>query len=134
MGAYCLSEEDILLAIDNLVEKEFVVYLRQSNSYLKLKESSGVDIEKTINDEIPFQILSQIQRGRFVNFNMDELSHEQKYILIRYNHACKEWSRSEYMTHSFLYHELRRVETYRDLEYAIHRLEAEIRRKDKRKG
>ena len=98
------------------------------------KNESKTASVKTINDEIPFQILSQIQRGRFVNFNMDELSHEQKYILIRYNHACKEWSRSEYMTHSFLYHELRRVETYRDLEYAIHRLEAEIRRKDKRKG
>ena len=53
------SEEDILLAIDNLVEKEFVVYLRQSNSYLKLKESSGVDIEKTINDEI------ERQHGKF---------------------------------------------------------------------
>ena len=53
------TEEDILLAIDNLVEKEFVVYLRQSNSYLKLKESSGVDIEKTINDEI------ERQRNRF---------------------------------------------------------------------
>lgn len=49
------SEDDILLAIDNLVEKEYVVYLRQSNSYLKLKESSGVDIEKTINDEIERQ-------------------------------------------------------------------------------
>lgn len=53
------SEDEILHAIDNLVEKEFVVYLRQSNSYLKLKESSGVDIEKTINDEI------ERQRGKF---------------------------------------------------------------------
>ena len=49
------SEEEILAAIDNLVEKEFVVYLRQSNAYLKLKESSGVDIEKTVGDEIERQ-------------------------------------------------------------------------------
>lgn len=53
------SEDDVLFAIDNLVEKEFVVYLRQSNSYLKLKESSGVDVEKTISDEI------EKQRNRF---------------------------------------------------------------------
>lgn len=49
------KEDEILCAIDNLVEKEFVVYLRQSNSYLKLKESSGVDIKKTISDEIERQ-------------------------------------------------------------------------------
>lgn len=49
------TEDEILDAIDNLVEKEFVVYLRQSNSYLKLKESSGVDIKKTISDEIERQ-------------------------------------------------------------------------------
>lgn len=38
------SVQDINGAIDNLIEKEFVVYLKRSNNYLRLKQTSGVDI------------------------------------------------------------------------------------------
>lgn len=37
-------------AIDNLIGKEFVVYLKRSNNYLRLKQTSGVDIRQKIND------------------------------------------------------------------------------------
>ena len=46
------SADEIKTAIDDLVHREFVVYLRKSNSYLKLKESSGIDILQAINDEV----------------------------------------------------------------------------------
>lgn len=37
-------------AIDNLIEKEYVIYLKRSNDYLKLKQTSGVDIKQKIHD------------------------------------------------------------------------------------
>ena len=44
------SVQQITDAIDNLIEKEFVVYLKRSNDYLKLKQTSGVDIKQKIHD------------------------------------------------------------------------------------
>lgn len=46
------SVQEIDTAIDNLIEKEFVVYLKRSNDYLRLKQTSGVDIRKKINDYV----------------------------------------------------------------------------------
>jgi hypothetical protein len=57
------SKEEIEAALKNLIEKEFVIYLRQSNSYLKLKETSGVDIKKEIHDERERQKKSFILSG-----------------------------------------------------------------------
>ena len=37
-------------AIDNLINCEYVIYLKRSNDFLKLKQSSGVDIRQRIND------------------------------------------------------------------------------------
>lgn len=42
-------------AIDNLIGREFVVYLKRSNNYLRLKQTSGVDIRQKINDTITAQ-------------------------------------------------------------------------------
>jgi len=42
--------EEITRTFNELTEKNFVVYLRQSNNYLKLKQSSGVDIMQKIRD------------------------------------------------------------------------------------
>lgn len=42
-------------AIDNLIEKEYVVYLKRSNNYLRLKQTSGVDIRQKIHDVIASQ-------------------------------------------------------------------------------
>lgn len=47
-----VSAEEVNDAILDLVQKQCVVYLRRSNAFLKLKESSGVDIYQTIEDVI----------------------------------------------------------------------------------
>ncbi len=52
---YSYSKEEIELALKNLIENRFVIYLRQSNSYLKLKETSGLDISSCIHDMLEKQ-------------------------------------------------------------------------------
>ena len=39
-------------AITNLIEKEYVIYLKRSNDYLRLKQTSGVDISQKIRDSV----------------------------------------------------------------------------------
>lgn len=46
------SVEQIDAAITELVAKQYVVYLKRSNNYLRLKQSSGVDIGQQISDTI----------------------------------------------------------------------------------
>ncbi|SFO36166.1 hypothetical protein SAMN05216515_1324 [Eubacterium pyruvativorans] len=43
---------EINAAIEHLINDEYVIYLRRSNDYLKLKQTSGVDIEQRISDTI----------------------------------------------------------------------------------
>ena len=52
-GAYDVSE--IEQAINNLIEEEFVIYIKRSNDYLRLKQTSGVDIQQKIHDQIESQ-------------------------------------------------------------------------------
>ena len=47
-GVYEVSE--IEKAISELIEKEFVVYIKRSNDYLRLKRTSGVNIQQKIHD------------------------------------------------------------------------------------
>lgn len=47
-SAYTVPE--IITAIDNLIERDFVIYLKRSNDFLKLKQTSGVDIKQKIHD------------------------------------------------------------------------------------
>ena len=53
-GMYSLeySHEEIRDAIDVLINKEYVIYLKVSNEYLRLKQSSGVDVKQEISDAI----------------------------------------------------------------------------------
>ena len=57
VGIYSIdyAVEDVERAIDNLIEKEYVIYLKRSNNYLRLKQTSGVDIRKKISDMIATQ-------------------------------------------------------------------------------
>lgn len=48
-GAY--SNIEIDTAINDLIDKEFVLYLKRSNNYLQLKQTSGTDIQQKISDE-----------------------------------------------------------------------------------
>ena len=53
-GMYSLeyTHEEIKNTIDDLIYKEYVIYLKVSNEYLRLKQTSGVDIRQAISDEI----------------------------------------------------------------------------------
>lgn len=53
-GMYSLeyTHEEIREAIDILINKEYVIYLKVSNEYLRLKQSSGVDIKQEIADSV----------------------------------------------------------------------------------
>lgn len=44
------SPETVNKAIEALIEQKYVIYLKRSNGYLKLKETSGVDIRRAIDD------------------------------------------------------------------------------------
>lgn len=53
--AFCdttYSTKTISDALNELIEKDCIVYLKRSNNYLKLKESSGVDIPGEIEKEV----------------------------------------------------------------------------------
>ena len=52
VGIYSASHSmsEITAAIDKLIEEELVVYLKRSNNYLCLKQTSGVDIRQKIAD------------------------------------------------------------------------------------
>lgn len=49
------SAKEIKKAIDNLLEKRYVVYLKRSNGFLKLKQTSGINIKEKIVDTIEKQ-------------------------------------------------------------------------------
>lgn len=49
------TAEEIEAAITDLIEKEFVIYIRQSNGYLRLKKTSGVDVRQKIRDTMEAQ-------------------------------------------------------------------------------
>ena len=44
--------KEISIALEELINKDCIVYLKRSNNYLKLKESSGVDIPSEIEKKI----------------------------------------------------------------------------------
>jgi len=51
IGVFSVSykTEEIQAAINHLIDDEYVVYLKRSNNYLKLKETSGVNIRSEID-------------------------------------------------------------------------------------
>lgn len=53
-GMYSLdyTHEEVRQAIDKLINKEYVIYLKVSNEYLRLKQSSGVDVKQEIVNTI----------------------------------------------------------------------------------
>ena len=76
------SHEEIDTAINRLIEKEFVVYLKRSNNYLQLKQSSGVDIQQKIND-----VVENHRRSVTVEDALNEANSENYLYPSRYNDA-----------------------------------------------
>lgn len=73
------SKDEITNALDNLIEKQFVLYLRQSNSYLKLKESSGIDIGLAIQEEIKKQKSSLVVKDVLNTNNYDSFLYPYRF-------------------------------------------------------
>lgn len=77
-GTYEVGE--IEKALSNLIEKEFVIYIKRSNDYLRLKQTSGVDIQQKIRD------LMEAQAGKIAAKDILNASNFDNYMYpSRYN-------------------------------------------------
>lgn len=66
-------------AIDNLIGREFVVYLKRSNNYLRLKQTSGVDIRQKISDMIVAQKGKVSVKDTLNKANFDSFVYPSRY-------------------------------------------------------
>lgn len=73
------SPEEINRAIDNLIEKKYVVYLKRSNNYLRLKQTSGVDIRQKICDMVEAQSSRVTVKETLNNSNFDNYVYPSRY-------------------------------------------------------
>lgn len=80
-GIFSMSykPEEITAAIDNLIEKEYVVYLKRSNNFLRLKQASGVDVRQKISDMIELQRKSITVKETLNNSNFDNYMYPSRY-------------------------------------------------------
>lgn len=70
---------EIEAAIDHLIKDEYVIYLKRSNEYLKLKQTSGVDVEQKISDTIATLEPSFSLKKALNASNMDNYLYPSKY-------------------------------------------------------
>ncbi len=73
------TSEEINQAIDNLIEKEYVIYLRRSNNFLRLKRTSGIDIRQKIKDMIELQRKKITVKETLNNSNFDNYVYPSRY-------------------------------------------------------
>lgn len=73
------SPEEISQAINNLIEEEYVVYLKRSNNFLRLKKTSGVDIRQKISDMIEIQRKHATVKETLNNSNFDNYIYPSRY-------------------------------------------------------
>jgi len=71
--------DDIKDAIENLIEKKYVIYLKRSNDYLRLKQTSGVDINEKINDLVVIQQRSVTLKETLNSANFDNFIYPYRY-------------------------------------------------------
>lgn len=76
-GAYDVSE--IEQAITDLIEEEFVIYIKRSNDYLRLKQTSGVDIQQKIHDQIESQSGKNTTKDILNASNFDNFMYPSRY-------------------------------------------------------
>lgn len=76
-GSYDVDE--INRSISELIEKEFVVYIKKSNSYLRLKQSSGVDIHQKIHDMVASRSGKITEHGVLNDANFDNYMYPSRY-------------------------------------------------------
>lgn len=71
--------KEISEAISELMEKECLIYLRRSNNYLKIKESSGVDIQREITRTIENLRAVESVTGILNAFSFDNYFYPSRY-------------------------------------------------------
>lgn len=71
VGIYSMEYKpaEIEAAIEHLIKDEYVIYLKRSNDYLKLKQTSGVDVEQKISDTIAALAPSFSLKSALKDFN-----------------------------------------------------------------
>lgn len=81
VGIFCMEyeAERINVAIEYLIKDEYVIYLKRSNDYLKLKQTSGVDVEQKIADTIASRAFSFSFTEALNNSNIDNYLYPSKY-------------------------------------------------------
>ena len=81
IGIYSISYEQSVIenAIKNLIENKFVVYLKRSNAYLKLKESSNVNIREKIQDMMIKQSRRVTTKDILNHCNFDSYVYPSRY-------------------------------------------------------
>lgn len=70
---------DVEKAIENLIGKEFVVYLKRSNNFLRLKQTSGIDIRQKISDTIATQKNRMSVKDTLNRANFDRYIYPSRY-------------------------------------------------------
>lgn len=78
--AVSYTPEEMEEAISGLIAREYVVYLKRSNNYLQLKQSSGVDVQQKIMDVVESQ-----RRSISVEAALNEVNFENYLYPSRYN-------------------------------------------------
>lgn len=81
IGIYSISYEQPVIeqAINNLIENKFVIYLKRSNAYLKLKESSNVNIREKIQDMMVKQSRHVTLKDTLNRCNFDSYVYPSRY-------------------------------------------------------
>ena len=81
IGIYSIqySVPEIEKALNNLIDDEYVIYLKRSNDFLQLKESSGVDVEAKIRDMIASQQSSAVVKKILNASNFDSCIYPFRY-------------------------------------------------------
>ena len=73
------TPEEITNALNNLIEKEYVIYLKRSNNFLRLKQTSGVDVHQKIRDLIEIQRKNVTVKSTLNNSNFDSYMYPARY-------------------------------------------------------
>ena len=82
----CYEVKEIERAIDELIDKKLVLYLKRSNNYLKLKKTSGVDIREQIHNLMAIQNFNVKTTLNSANFDdyMYPYRYNDEHEMIRY--------------------------------------------------
>lgn len=73
------TADEIDAAIEHLIRDEYVIYLKKSNNFLKLKQTSGVDIEQRVSDMISKMGPSFSLKATLKNYNIDNYLYPSRY-------------------------------------------------------